>query len=178
MPQFLGLEVCQAMKGVLTSDEEHAFLDAEARSALTEWRGELGPLLCRSGEALQFDGAAITWWTFAGGRTNQTLKYALEWQGDWKVVPDNFALKIQGDGVSMDAVLGVLEEMRPASFWEAPETRRRLLSAVPEYRLSKFQRVLPERRQVEMVGAYPLDFASAARFLAGGGSVDGQAPPR
>lgn len=61
----------------------------------------------------------------------------------------------------------LLEAMRPASFWEAAETRRRLLSVLPEYRLSKFQRVLPERWQVEMVGAYLLDFEATARFLAG-----------
>ena len=33
-----------------------------------------------------------------------------------------------------------------------------MLAMVPEYRLSKFQRLLPDRCQVEMVGAYLLDF--------------------
>lgn len=169
VPQFLGFEVCQAMKGVLTSDDELPFLDAKAKAALAEWRGDLGALLGRAVEALQFDGTTVTWWTFAGGRINQTLKYAIAWKGGWKVVPDNFAIKIQGDGVGFEAVTRLLEGMGEGSFWEAEETRRRLLSLVPEYRLSKFQRVLPERFQVEMVGAYLLDFEGAARFLMGHG---------
>ncbi|MGK4005348.1 DEAD/DEAH box helicase [Sorangium sp. So ce1036] len=174
VPQFLGFELCQAMREVLTSDEEYAFLDAKAKAALAEWRGDLGQLLRRGGDALQLDGTTVTWWTFAGGRINQTLKYALEWRGGWKVVPDNFSVKIQGDGVRFEAVSRLFEEMRSASFWEAPETRRRLLALVPEYRLSKFQRVLPEAWQVEMVGGYLLDFEATARFLAGGAAPIGE----
>lgn len=167
VPQFLGFEVCQAMRDVLTGDEDYPFLDATAKAAVTEWRGDLGELLRRAADALQFDGTTVTWWTFAGGRINQTLKYAIEWKGGWKVVPDNFTIKIQGDGVSLDAVSRLLDEMRSAAFWETDETRKRLLAMVPEYRLSKFQRVLPERWQVEMVGGYLLDFEGTARWLVG-----------
>jgi hypothetical protein len=87
-----------------------------------------------------------------GGRINQTLKYAIEWEGRWKVVPDNFALKIEGDGVSLSEAERVAGILRADGFWEAAATRSRMLSAVPEYRLSKFQRVLPASLQVEMVG--------------------------
>jgi hypothetical protein len=34
-----------------------------------------------------------------------------------------------------------------------------------EYRLSKFQQVLPDRWQTEMIGAYLLDFDGAAGFV-------------
>ena len=163
VPQFLGFEVCQAMRGVLESDDDYPFLDAEARAALAERREDLGPLLRRGRHAMRVDDDVVEWWTFAGGRVNQTLKYALEWKGGWKVVPDNFALKIQGDGVSVDAVERVLGELRGA---DPTETRRKLYSMVPEYRLSKFQRVLPEKWQVEMVGGYLLDFDAAATFVA------------
>lgn len=167
IPQFLGFEVCQEMKSVLTSDDEYPFLDAKAKAAMTEWCGDLGQLLRRDREALQFDGTTVTWWTFAGGRINQTLKYAIEWQGSWKVVADNFSVKIQGDGVSQEAVSKILDGLRAPEFWEAVETRRKLLSMVPEYRLSKFQRVLPDAWQVEMVGAYLLDFEGTEGFLRG-----------
>lgn len=165
VPQFLGFEVCQAMKQVLTSDEEYPFLDAKAKASLAEWRGDLGQLLQRSVDALTFDGTTLTWWTFAGGRINQTLKYALEWKGSWKVVPDNFALKIQGDGLSFDAFEAVMAELRAPGFWADAEVRRKLLSMVPDYRLSKFQGVLPDVWQVETVGAYLLDFDAAASLL-------------
>lgn len=164
VPQFLGFEVCQAMKGVLTSDDDYPFLDEKAKTSLAEWRSDLGQLLRRKADAMQFDGTTLTWWNFAGGRINQTLKYALEWKGSWKVVPDNFALKIQGDGVGFEEVGKVLDSMRDA-FWDETENRRRMLAMVPEYRLSKFQRVLPDKWQVEMVGAYLLDFDGARALL-------------
>lgn len=167
VPQFLGLRLCQQMKEVLTSDQEYPFLDAKAKAALAEWRGDLGQTLARPGDALSFDGKTLLWWTFAGGRVNQTLKYAIEWKGGWKVVPDNFALKIEGDGLGHDAAAKIIEELRAPGFWQAEETRRRLLAQVPEYRLSKFQRVLPERWQVELVGSYLLDFEGTERWLRG-----------
>ncbi len=165
LPQFLGFEVCQEMKAVLVSDEEYPFLDARANAALTEWRADLGELLKRADNELRYDNDAVTWWTFAGGRINQTLKYALEWKGRWKVVPDNFALRIQGDGVTHESVRGVIEALRDPAFWKDAETRKKLNAMVPEYRLSKFQRVLPEKWQVEMVGGYLLDFEGTARWL-------------
>lgn len=167
VPQFLGLRLCQQMKAVLTSEQDYPFLDAKAKAALAEWRGDLGQTLARPGDALSFDGKTLLWWTFAGGRVNQTLKYAIEWKGGWKAVPDNFALKIEGDGLGHEAFAKLLGELRAPGFWQAEETRRRLLAQVPEYRLSKFQRVLPERWQVELVGSYLLDFEGTERWLGG-----------
>ena len=169
LPQFLGYEVCQQMKAVLTSDEDYPFLDASAKAALAEWRDDLGALLRRSIEPLQYDGSAVTWWTFAGGRINQTLKYAIEWKEGWKVVTDNFSVRIHGSGLGLESVRAFIRELGAPGFWSDPETRRKLLSLVPEYRLSKFQRVLPEWWQVEMVGGYLLDFEGTPAFLRAGG---------
>jgi ATP-dependent Lhr-like helicase len=108
----------------------------------------------------------VTLWTFAGGRINQTLKYALEWKGGWKVVPDNFSLRVEGSNVSLDAVREQLAGLRSAEFWADPETRAKLRSLVPDYRLSKFQQALPDAAQVEMVGAYLLDFDGAFALVA------------
>lgn len=70
-----------------------------------------------------------------------------------------------GDGLGLERFDEVLAELRDAEFWASPETRTRLLAMVPEYRLSKFQRVLPDRLQVEMLGAYLLDFEGTSTFL-------------
>ncbi|CAN5523900.1 hypothetical protein BH09MYX1_BH09MYX1_42970 [soil metagenome] len=166
VPQFLGREVCQEMRAVLASDEAYGFLDARAKASLADWRAELGPLLGRGRSAMHFDGDVLTWWTFAGGRVNQTLKYALEWNAGWKVVPDNFAVKIMGDGLAFKEVERVLDALRAPGLWDDPEVRRSLFARVPDYRLSKFQKVLPEKWQVEMVGGYLIDFAGAEHFLA------------
>jgi ATP-dependent Lhr-like helicase len=55
--------------------------------------------------------------------------------------------------------------MRTPGFWDDERTRAGHLAKVPEYRLSKFQRALPEKFEVEMVGAYLLDFDGSAAFL-------------
>ena len=62
------------------------------------------------------------------------------------------------DGVRLETVRSVGRELCDRGFWAGPQTRRQLMSMVPEYRLSKFQRVLPDKWQVEMVGGYLLDF--------------------
>jgi ATP-dependent Lhr-like helicase len=164
LPQFLGFELCQQMKAILLSRDEYPFIDPQGKAALQEWRGDLGELLRRE-EPFQFDGSTLTWWTFAGGRINQTLKYALEWKGRWKVTSENCCLEIKGSGLSHDAMSEQLQALRQPAFWTSPDTRQKILALVPEYRLSKFQRVLPDALQVEMVGDYLVDFEATARFL-------------
>ena len=54
------------------------------------------------------------------------------------------------------------------------ETRQALRARLPAFRLSKFQGALPDTMQVEMVGAYLLDFDGARAFLGPShGSRDG-----
>lgn len=165
VPQFLGFEVCQEMKAILVGSADYAYLDARAKASLAEWRTELGSVLGGDEAGIQVDGKTLLWWTFAGGRINQTLKYALEWRTGWKIVPDNFALKMEGDGVTREALRDALRVLRMPAWWSDPENQRHLLAKVPEYRLSKFQQVLPEKWQVEVVGAYLLDFAATSAFL-------------
>jgi ATP-dependent Lhr-like helicase len=167
LPQFLGRELCREMRDVLASDERYPFLDAPAALALEGWREDLGPLLRRSSPPM-FDGDALTWWTFAGGRINQTLKYAIEHAAGWRAVPDNFALRIEGDGLGFDAMDALLGKLRGDGFWGDAALRAALVARVPPYRLSKFQRALPDAAQVEMLGAYLLDFAGTGTFLRDG----------
>jgi ATP-dependent helicase Lhr and Lhr-like helicase len=70
------------------------------------------------------------------------------------VIPDNFAIKIQGSGASPEAVLEVLQPLRDPAIWQAAETRQKLRSLVPEYRLSKFQQVLPDAWQTSSREAF------------------------
>ncbi|HEU4578234.1 MAG TPA: DEAD/DEAH box helicase, partial [Polyangiaceae bacterium] len=156
LPQFLGFELCQQMKAILVSRDEYPFIDAQGKASLEEWRNDLGALLRRN-EPFQFDGSTLTWWTFAGGRINQTLKYALEWKGRWKVTSENCCIEIKGSGLSHNAMSEQLEVLRQPGFWTSADTRQKILALVPEYRLSKFQRVLPDALQVEMVGDYLVD---------------------
>jgi ATP-dependent Lhr-like helicase len=74
---------------------------------------------------------------------NDTLKYGFDAAEGWKVVADNFQLRIQGDGVNHESVHKAIATMSARAFWDAPETRRAVLARLPGYRLSKFQDCLP-----------------------------------
>ena len=167
IPQHLGFELCQRMKRILSEDATYSYLDEAARKHLIEKRADLGDLLRRSGPAVQLDGSVARWWTFAGGRVNHTLKYGLEIAERWKVVVDNFQLRIEGDGVSHLTVGRAIQAMSSPVFWDAPETRRAVLARLPGYRLSKFQDCLPERFALEVIEHYLLDVQGTMRWLAG-----------
>jgi ATP-dependent Lhr-like helicase len=93
------------------------------------------------------------------------LKYALEWLQGWKVVPDNFLVRVRGDGITHETIRATIDRMSEPGFWESEKTRSAIRARVPEYRLSKFQVALPEWAAGEMVGAYLLDFSGARSFL-------------
>ncbi len=166
MPQLLGFELCQQMAEVLTSDDVVPFMEPRARDALARLRDDLGPLLRASGLAFRVEPAHVLWWTFAGGAVNHALRLGLMLQDSrLKIVADNFRLKI----VSAEGAVGDLHEplgrMASRSFWDDEENQRRLLAALPEYRLSKFQRALPSRFSIEMVRDHLLDVQGAIGFL-------------
>jgi hypothetical protein len=151
VPALLGFNLCQAMKKVLTDAGAIPYVEASAMRAIEARREALGDTLKRP-LALQGDEGVLRWWTFAGGKVNHTLKHALEWSRDWKVVAENFDLRISGAGASDGAVRAAIQELAGTQFWERPETGRALLGRLPAYRLSKFQDALPEAFAVEMVG--------------------------
>lgn len=166
IPQHLGFDLCQRMKHVLTEDVRYAYVDEPAYKHIVEKRADLGDVLRRPGPAVQLDGEVARWWTFAGGRINHTLKYGFEVAEGWKVVPDNFQLRIEGDGVGLESVRRVIERMSAAAFWDEPTTRRAVLARLPSYRLSKFQDCLPEKFALEVIENYLLDVAGTIRWLA------------
>ncbi|MGB8929877.1 MAG: DEAD/DEAH box helicase [Anaeromyxobacteraceae bacterium] len=168
VPALLGFELCQRMKQVLTDTDEIQYVESTAMAHIKSRREALGDALRRP-IAIQSDEGTVRWWTFAGGKINHTLKYALEWSQDWKVVADNFELRITGGGASDTALRTAIRELAEPAFWEKPETTQAILGKLPEYRLSKFQDALPEAFAVEMVGSYLLDVGATRGFL---GSVE------
>jgi len=167
IPQHLGFELCQRMKHVLTDTVRYAYVDEPAFKHIQEKRVDLGDLLRRTGPAVQVDEGVARWWTFAGGRVNHTLKYGFEVAEGWKVVADNFQLRIEGNGIGHESVGKVIAKMASQAFWDAPDVRRAVLARIPGYRLSKFQDCLPERFAVEVIERYLLNVEGTVRWLAG-----------
>lgn len=165
VPQFLGHDLCQRIEQVLTDDVAYPYIDEACAKHLAAQRGDLGELLRRDGLAIQLDDGLARWWTFAGGRINHTLKYGFEIVEGWKVVADNFALRIEGSGVTHDTVSAAVARMTGAAFWNTPDVRRAVLARLPGYRLSKFQGCLPEPFALEMIESYLLDVEGALRWL-------------
>lgn len=147
LPHFLSFEVCQEMAAILRDDRPLPYLDG---ALLEELRRETA-----LGEVLV---------TFAGGAVNQTLKMGLLVLKGWSSRADNFRVRLEDsvDACELGEALRVLAE---ETFWQAPETRERLLANLPEYRLSKFQRALPRRFAMEMVFDYLLDVERTMALL-------------
>jgi ATP-dependent helicase Lhr and Lhr-like helicase len=164
-PQLLGYELCQRMKRILAEETHFPYVDASALAILKARREDLGETLRRP-LAIRNDEGTVRWWTFAGGKINQTLKYALEHARGWKVGADSFALHIQGAAVSDTALREALRDLAEPTFWDDAETWKAILARLPQYRLSKFQDALPETMVVEMVGQYLLDLTAARLFVA------------
>jgi ATP-dependent helicase Lhr and Lhr-like helicase len=167
VPQHLGFELCQRMKRVLTETVRYPYVDEPGFRHIQEKRDDLGDLLSRSGHAVQLDGNAARWWTFAGGRINHTLKYGLEVVGGWKIVAGNFQLRIEGDGIGHESVRSAIGKMATQEFWDEPDLRRAVLARLPGYRLSKFQDCLPQRFALEVIENYLLDVEGTVRWLGG-----------
>ncbi|MCG5052505.1 MAG: hypothetical protein KA712_06060 [Myxococcales bacterium] len=116
--------------------------------------------------------------TFAGGRINATLRYALEAvEGAWKVVPDNFLIKLRGESVSRTRFEAALTKLREVEFWENEKLWKEVAESLPSYRLTKFQALMPPWVQREVVASYLLDVGGAWRWLSGDGRDVGRLPP-
>ncbi len=168
VPQLLGFDVARAMREVLRSDEALSYLRPEAMAELTLLREERRATLSHGGPSIVYEPGSARWWTWSGGKVNATLAYALTLRGGWKCHWDNTGVRIDGDGLQWSTLSPVLRELERFSFWEDEEVWKELLAKLPEYRLSKFQRAMPERAAREMIGEYLLDWERARECARGG----------
>lgn len=171
VPQLHGRELCQRMRRILGGDQPFPYLHNSAVEALDGLREALGELAASDDPALEAESGRAAWWTFAGGRINHTLRYGLEVLRGWEIVADNLMLRIEGDTVSETAVLGAITEMSAPGFWDRADVWEAVLEKLPAYRLSKFQRALPEKLARELVGAWLLDVPGTTALLGGGSGM-------
>ncbi len=179
LPQFLGFEVCQQQLTLLTADRELAYLHPTARDVLTERRAAFDGVLDGERGGIEVEDGEIRWWTFAGGRINSTLRYALEAVGpEWKVVPDNFLVRIRGEGIARADLDRAVDCMRDPEFWEDDKLWTEVAAGLPNYRLSKFQPLMPPWVEREVVASYLLDVRGAWMWLSGGSLTGLERVPR
>lgn len=167
LPQFLGREVAQKILQIVTSDESYRYLHESAAVVLLAFRESMAGILEPERGGLEVDVDEIRWWTFAGGRINTTLRFALEAIGhDWKIVSDNFVLRVRGEHVQEQHFREALKRISDVAFWENDKLWSDIAASLPSYRLSKFQPLMPPWVEREVVASYLLDVAGAGAWLA------------
>jgi ATP-dependent Lhr-like helicase len=75
-PNILSYEVCRRMYHIQTCDDFYPYCDELAKTTLEEIR-EDRRFLRHHFAPVEREGEHVYWWTFAGSRINNTLKYAL-----------------------------------------------------------------------------------------------------
>jgi ATP-dependent helicase Lhr and Lhr-like helicase len=164
IPELLSFELCQMMAEILQSDKAMPFLDPAGQAALDEYRSTLGQQITGF-PAIEWDADGnATWWTFAGGRINHTLKYGIQGKHDWQVRVDNFKLRIEGDSLGVGTLSKTIDRVLSKKFWQEKTTRNYLMNNMPNYRFSKFQQVLPEEYAFEVIQSYLLDIEGIAKL--------------
>lgn len=152
----------------MAAKREPAWLHSTARTVVETER----QLFLESG-ALEITEDGVHWWTYAGGKINSTLRYAVRaCEPEWKVVPDNYSLKIMGEGVSLRAMDTLITRLSDPEFWANERLWQEIAEDLPNYRLSKFQDFMPPWVVREMVAGFLLDIEGAWRFLGGCSSVE------
>ncbi|MEE9385489.1 MAG: hypothetical protein V3V08_18935 [Nannocystaceae bacterium] len=152
---------------MLLSDQDYSCLHPTARAALTVRREAFAGLRAGNARKIEMGDDEVRWWTFAGGRVNTTLKYAIEALTPWKVVPDNLVLRIRGENSLGQDFQNLLDQLRAPWLWDDAKLWNNVAGSLPDYRLSKFQDVLPEAAAREMLAAFLLD-VERARAICGG----------
>ena len=166
LPQFLSREICQKTRDVLLSDETFGYLSTEAAASLNDQRGLLRDDAYFDSRLIGIFKDELRWWTFAGGRINSTLRVALTaLDSSLKIVPDNCHLKIHGDSVSVSSFWKTVEQLRHPDIWNDESFWNKIASSLPNFRLSKFQPLMPPWVEREILANYLLDISGTRQWL-------------
>lgn len=166
LPQFLGHVVCQKILDILTCTEMYRYLEPEATAVVNQRRDEMRRFLQPGCGGIQAVDQEFRWWTFAGGRINSTLRYAMaSVGGNWQIIPDNYQVTVRGDDMDENAFLAALQRLTAQDLWDNQPFWDQVARSLPSYRLSKFQPLMPSWVEREVVAAYLLDVSGASRWL-------------
>lgn len=95
---------------------------------------------------------------FAGGRINSTLRYALAFrEPTWTFIPDNYAIKIRGGSPTSAWLSEAIAQISTEDFWTTEALHTSITAALPNYRLTKFQPLMPGCVEWEVLSNHLLD---------------------
>jgi ATP-dependent Lhr-like helicase len=150
------------MQDVLLSSTAFPYLDEQAAAVLQEKREAIQPLFQSGRAGIEAKDGELRWWTFAGGKINATLRYGLEAVGgDWKITTDNILVKAKGEGITPERFHDAIQRLASTEIWDDATLWRDVAESLPNYRLSKFQDLMPDWVEQEVVADYLLAVKSA-----------------
>nr|WP_276570134.1 DEAD/DEAH box helicase [Thiocystis violacea] len=168
LPQFLGREICARIRRILAEEETFGYLDPSAVEILVEQREAMRGVLASGTDAIEVSDGELRWWTFAGGRINATLRYAIEVvAAEWTVIPSNFLIKIRGDDLNLQGFRSRIERLGDTAFWHDEGLWTDVAASLPNYRLSKFQPLMPPWVEQEVLAHSLLDVDGVRQWLTG-----------
>lgn len=170
-PRFLGYELCRKERDILISGTDYPYLDVDGKAELRALRADKRDFLASGFAPIFQDEKGIIWWTYAGGRVNNTLRYAFK--VELKTLPatelqatDRY-VKILNETLAWSEFCTILARLEEPGYWENPEFLDEIRSMMPDYRLSKFQEYLPDELKRKLVADTILDVLGVKAFLAG-----------
>lgn len=149
-PVMLSYRLCRKIRDLLVSETEYPYCDKPALAKLQELR-QARWFLANHFAPLQIEGPNTCWWTYAGGRINNSLRYALAYELGCEITSTNYYLRFPETVLNQDDFNTLLEKMSSPDYWQDKTLLRALQQQLPEQRLSKFQPCLPENLQAELL---------------------------
>ncbi len=162
-PRFLGYELCQAMKRILSEDEMDPAWSQRARRVIETMRAEHGFL--RDGRDLLDQKDTVEWWTFAGGAANTLLARMFERELGGRVIARNTNLTLADKaGNSVAAVRDCIRRWH-AEGRPSVQDAHALASSAARTELSKFEPCLPNEQLAELQMSRLFDVEGARRIV-------------
>lgn len=164
-PRFLSYDICREMREILISSEKYTYLNLSALERLEMKRKETGEFLKSSFAPLEIGSDGITWWTYAGGKINTTLKILFKMETNGEVISSNESIRIEKQGMKLEEFLETLNLFKTTDYFQREDVLRKVQNLVPNFRLSKFQPCLSSNFQKKILAEYILDIKGTQKFL-------------
>jgi ATP-dependent Lhr-like helicase len=164
-PRFIGYEITRKKRDILTGSDDLPYLSSEARTWLTMLRSDKGPFLATAFAPVEDDEKGTRWHTWAGGRVNNTLRFALSAALGVDVQASNEVVRVSDAGVPWSDIARGIDAMACPGYWADSAIMDTIQAMLPDWRLSKFQPYLPEQKRRDLVAMTILDVPGTIRFL-------------
>ncbi len=175
-PRFLGREITQAIRGVLTTDTVDASWSMRAREVIVTQRA-MHVFLQDEVSPITNEGEGLTWWNYAGGLANVLLARLIESELGGKCVVRNSSITCKEEaGQSVVAVRDVIRKLAEAGRPNRTDAVRFAQACMGKQRLSKFQPCLPEWQLDEFL-ADAIDWQGAGLAVQAAATASGTDMP-